>query len=58
VHFVEGADGIAEVLERGATDDEIERVVGEWQVGRVPVPEVNRDPFPPSVLGCDADKGG
>src|SRR5437899_2045478 len=57
VDLIEGTHRVRKILERGATHDEIERLVGEGHVRCVSMPKVDADTRFACVLGGDANKG-
>jgi len=56
-HFLQCANGLAEVLESRAANQEIEGVVGERHAGCVALAEVYADAAFGCLLTCDLDKG-
>ncbi len=56
-HFLQGANGLAEIFEGRAAQQEVERVISEGHARRIALPEVHVDARFGGLLARDFDEG-
>src|SRR5215472_4587587 len=57
IHFLQSLDRLGEVLERGSTKQEIERLIREWHAGRISLSEIDIDSITGRFLPSDVHEG-